>query len=48
MLELPELDALLREAKSVMWAAPCDLLAGAALVDRYAAAVNLRVKETAR
>jgi type IV secretory pathway TrbF-like protein len=48
VMELPELDSLYQEAKAVLWAAPCDLDRGAALVDRYVALVNTKVKEVAR
>ena len=48
VMELPELDTLYQEAKAVLWAAPCDLDRGAALVDRYVALVNVKVKEVAR
>ena len=48
VMELPELDTLYQEAKAVLWAAPCDLDGGAALVDQYVALVNDKVKEAAR
>jgi len=48
VMELPELDTLYQEAKSVLWAAPCDLDRGAELVDRYVALVNTKVREDAR
>ena len=48
VMELPELDARYQEAKAVLWAAPCDLARGAALVDEYVAMVNTKVKEVAR
>lgn len=48
VMELPELDTLYQEAKAVLWAAPCDLDRGAAMVDRYVALVNTKVKEVAR
>ena len=48
VMELPELDTLYQEAKSVLWAAPCDLDRGAAIVVQYVALVNTKVKEVAR
>lgn len=48
VMELPELDWLYQEAKAVLWAAPCDLDRGAAIVDRYVALVNTKVKEVPR
>ena len=48
VMELPELDTLYQESKAVLWAAPCDLDRGAALVDRYVALVNIKIKEVAR
>lgn len=48
VMESPQLDELYREAKGVLWAAPADLVQGAALVDQYVAAVNAKVKEVAR
>ncbi len=48
VMELPELDSLYQEAKAVLWAAPCDIDRGAALVDRYVALVNTKIKEVAR
>ena len=47
-MELPELDSLYQDAKSVLWAAPCDLDRGAALVEKYVALVNTKVTEVAR
>ena len=48
VMELPEVDALYQKGKAVLWAAPCDLDRGAALVDEYIALVNTKVKEVAR
>lgn len=48
VMELPELDSLYQETKAVLWAAPCDLDRGGALVDRYVATVNTKVQEVAR
>lgn len=48
VMELPELDALYQEAKAVLWSAPCDLVRGGELVDRYVATVNAKLKEGAR
>jgi hypothetical protein len=48
VMELPELDGLYQEAKAVLWAAPCDLVRGGELVDRYVATVNAKMKEGAR
>lgn len=41
--ESTDIDALYQRAKAVLWAAPCDVDAGAALVDQYVAAVNLEI-----
>ncbi len=41
--ESGDLEPLYRQAESYLWAAPCDVSAARALVDRYVAAVNLRI-----
>ena len=38
--EHPDLEPIYRDAKSLLWAAPCDLVAAHELVDRYVAGVN--------
>lgn len=48
VLETAALDSLFREAKDALWSAPCDLVKGEALVDRYVAAVNETIKGVAR
>lgn len=48
VMELPELDTLYQEAKAVLWASPCDLDRGTALVERYVVLVNAKVKEVTR
>ena len=48
VIEEPRLDALYQEAKAVLWAAPCDVDRGAALVDQYVAMVNTTLKGVAR
>lgn len=48
VMELPELDALYQEGKQVLWAAPCDIDRGAAIVDQYITTVNTKVKEAMR
>ena len=43
LAEHPELDPLYRQAETLLWAAPCDLAAARPLVDRYVAAVNIKI-----
>jgi hypothetical protein len=37
-----------REAKRVLWDAPCDLASGARLVEQYIAAVNAKIVGVAK
>jgi hypothetical protein len=41
--ESGDLEPLYRQAESLLWAAPCDIVAARQLVDRYVAAVNVKV-----
>ncbi|MEP7111632.1 MAG: hypothetical protein ABI862_00060 [Ilumatobacteraceae bacterium] len=41
--ENSDLEPLYRQAESLLWAAPCDLAAARALVDRYVGAVNAKI-----
>ncbi|MDO8363367.1 MAG: hypothetical protein Q7V88_10765 [Actinomycetota bacterium] len=43
VLEDAQLGPLYQQAKAVLWAAPCDLVAGGELVEQYMAAVNAKV-----
>ena len=48
VMETAELDGLYQQAKAVLWAAPADLAAADALVQRYVAAVNSTLNGAAR
>ena len=48
VMEAADLDELYQQAKATLWAAPCDIVSGGALVDRYISAVNAKVKEVTR
>ena len=41
--ESADIEPLYRQAESLLWAAPCDLVAATPLVDRYVAAVNAAI-----
>jgi len=45
--EHPDLEPIYRDAKSLLWAAPCDLGAAHELVDRYVAGVNRMIAAVA-
>lgn len=43
LMESTDIDSLYQRAKAVLWAAPCDVDAGATLVDQYVTAVNTEI-----
>jgi hypothetical protein len=45
--ESAELEPVYRQAESLLWAAPCDLVAARPLVERYVAAVNAAIASAA-